>query len=124
MSDQLTTPDVRPPDVVSNRDTTRAHATRLLEALGDNPATIAANLAAQGIRGERCNEGTCPIATYLMRSDLGLHSVSVSGNVAVLFLGDHGQVWCYVDVPDAVEEFIERFDFGAYDELLVAGGAR
>jgi len=107
--------------VVSNRDTTRAAAEQLLAALGDTPAKIARTLYDAGIRGERCNEGACPIATYLLRSDLGLHSVAVIGNVVCLYLGNPGQTWlghAYVDVPDAVEEFIDRFDNGAHDELL------
>ncbi len=104
-------------------DTTRAHATRLLEALGDDPNTIAETLHAAGIRGEDCNEGACPVATYLMRSDLGLHSVEVLGNIIALRFGDGGLCTCYVDVPDPMEEFIERFDKGAYPELLAAGGA-
>lgn len=113
-TDQLATPDV-----VCATDTTRAAVTQLLEALGDTPTTIAERLAAAGIRGERCNEGACPIATYLLHSDLGLHSVGVSGCIASLRFGDGGAYTCYVDVPDAVEEFIHRFDNGAFDELLV-----
>lgn len=112
--------------VVSNRDTTRARATELLEALGGHHTTVARTLAGAGIRGERCNEGACPIATYLMRSDLGLHSVCVMGIVAALYLGEPDQTWvgqCYVDIPDAVVEFINRFDQGAYDELLAGGSA-
>jgi hypothetical protein len=106
--------------VISNRDTIRAAAEQLLTNLGDQPATVAERLHAAGIRGERCNEGACPIATYLLRSDLGLYSVAVSGNIATLRYGDRGAYTVFVDVPDVVEEFIYRFDNGAYDELLKA----
>jgi hypothetical protein len=110
--------------VVSTTDTTRDRAARLLAALGDTPAAIARTLVDAGIRGDRCNEGTCPIATYLMRSDLGLHSVAVSGNIATLRFGHGGAYTCLVRTPDAVEEFIERFDEGGFSELLIGSTAK
>jgi hypothetical protein len=107
--------------VVSNRDTTRAAAEQLLAALGDTPAKIARTLYDAGIRGERCHGSACPIATYLLRSDLGLYDVALMGNIAALYFGDGSNCIC-VDIPDAVAEFIDRFDTGAHDELLA--GAR
>ncbi len=110
--------------IVATTDTTRAAATRLLEALGNTATQVAATLHAAGIRGERCNEGACPIAAYLLRSDLGLFNVAVDGDTATLRFGHRGAYTCYVAVPDPVQDFIEQFDEGDYSELLPAGGAR
>jgi hypothetical protein len=105
--------------VVSTADTTRTAVTQLLTQLGDDPNTVAQRLHAAGIRGERCNEGTCPIATYLLASDLRLARVQVIGNIAVF--GDPDRPFAlgeYVKLSDAVDEFIHRFDNGAYPQLL------
>lgn len=103
--------------VVSNHDTVRAHAARLLAALGDTPEQIAATLHTGGHHGRPQSEDCCPVARYL-RAALDVDHLNVIGNIVVLaYEQDPPRIGDYVDVPDAVEEFIERFDNGDFPQL-------
>jgi hypothetical protein len=120
MNDQPTTPDVRPPTVVSNTDTVRAHATRLLEALGDDPLHVFHALLAGRHYGTPNSEEDCPFANFLLRelADDGVSHVAVIGNIAVFEIGGReAGIGDYVDMPDACEEVVYRFDNGEYPAL-------
>jgi hypothetical protein len=100
-------------------------ATALLAALGDHEDQVAASLKARGITGERGHCGTCPIAVYLLRSDLGCYAVDVDGSIYLWFVGpDDIQHVEKISMPDPVNEFVCAFDTGRYDELLAGGGPR
>jgi hypothetical protein len=103
--------------------TTRA--ADLLAALGDTETQVAATLKAAGITGRRGHCGACPIAVYVLKSDLGCYHVDVDGEAVFLWFtaDDNVQHIETVDLPDPVTDFITHFDLGRYDEL-VAGGAR
>jgi hypothetical protein len=106
-----------------------ARASILLAALGDTETQVAASLKAAGITGDRGLCGSCPIAVYLLRSDLGCYDVAVDGSITMWFVGpDNIQHLETVPMTAAVEDFVNAFDGwpegpGRYDEL-VAGGAR
>jgi hypothetical protein len=110
--------------VVPATDTVRAHAERLLAALGDTPAQIAATLLAAGHHGRPQSEDCCPVARYLLAS-LDIKHLNVIGNIVVLaYAQDPPRICDYVDVPDPVEEFIERFDNGDFPQLHELAVAR
>ena len=109
--------------VVPTAGTLADRAATLLQALGGTPGQVAASLERRGCHGVAGACTVCPIAVYLMRSDLGLHHVAVEEDIAVLFTGGAGQDYTTVALPDPVQQFIARFDRGGYRQLL-AGGAR
>lgn len=106
----------------------RARALELLAALGDTADTVAATLDQLGCRGERGKCSVCPVAVYLLRSDLHPHEASLDVGLATLRMriGDGSRVYD-IPVPAPVRAFIERFDQGKYDGLVVTdaeGGDR
>jgi hypothetical protein len=121
MSDEQPTPAEPDP-------TTRAAA--LLAALGDTETQVAATLKAAGITGRRGECGACPIAVYLLRSDLGCYDVAVDGSITMWFVGpDNIQHLETVPMTDAVNDFVASFDGrngipGRYDELVAGGEQR
>jgi hypothetical protein len=107
--------------VVSNADTTAAHARRLLDELGRTGPDVAAALENGGHYGALEDCGTCPVAVYLLRCDLGLTEVLVDvGQIELTFSGGST---VYLDTPEPVGQFIQAFDNGAHPEL-VKDGAR
>lgn len=96
--------------------TTKAHAVELLEALGTTRDQVAQRLLELGCLGLPGNCGSCPVAVYLMRSDLGLHGVTVLGPEILLFYGTDD--YECIEAPAAVAGFVEKFDDGAYAELV------
>jgi hypothetical protein len=116
MNDQPTTPAGSGTAVlVPTADTLHDRATQHLAALGDTPEQVAATLAEHGCLGIPGNCARCPVAVYLMRSDLDLRNVSVDGVVAILFPGDEDYV--YLDLPDPVIAFVDRFDHDDFPQL-------
>lgn len=106
--------------VVSSADTVRAHATRLLEALGDTPKKAFRALLAGGYYGTPESEHDCPFAVYLRRNleEFGVSQVAVIGNIAIIQLGDaEAGASDYVDMPDACEDLVYAFDNGRYQSL-------
>lgn len=99
-----------------------ARAAELLAALGTSQAQVARRLFEGGHVGRRENCGACPVAVYLMRSDLALHCVAVGNEEVTLWPGDDPDDRLYVNLPEPVAELVYEFDLGGYAEL-VAGGA-
>ncbi|MET0423622.1 MAG: hypothetical protein ABW046_07100 [Actinoplanes sp.] len=88
----------------------------VLRRLGDNRDQVAINLAALDCRGERSNCLACPVALYLLRSELNPVEVLVGDYEAELtYTSGHKDT---VDLPEAVHEFVIGFDHGMYDQLL------
>lgn len=84
-----------------------------LAALPDTADRIAARFAADGIKGTRKDDGCCPVAVYL--TSVGLASPEVTENVIAVG-GDDEDLFEFT--PEHVVEFIQRFDNGAWPELV------
>lgn len=110
-------------------DSIADHATALLAALGDHEDQVAANLKARGITGEQDNCSRCPIAVYLLRSDLVPTLVEVGEDQAQLIYGTGadwhagGDDFINVLLPEPVRRFITAFDDGDYAQLAAGGAA-
>lgn len=101
----------------------KARATDLLVALGDTADTVAATLDRFGCRGKRGACGGCPIAVYLMRSDLGVTDVQVFNALVTLqYRTTEGAVgYTVIDLPAPARAFAGRFDLGEYGGLVATG---
>ena len=85
-----------------------------LIALGDEDQKVAAVLRSKGIKGRKNEACACPIANYLAEI-FGEMSTPEVEESTVKFLGwgdDHMQL------PDAVQDFVESFDLGWFPELI------
>lgn len=79
-----------------------------LKALPDTPDEIAEFLTARGFSGRRGSCYRCPIANYL-----GSHlAVKIDKIILNIDTDQH------LEVPEAVSEFICRFDSGRYPKLI------
>ena len=85
-----------------------------LIALGDEDQKIAAVLAAKGIKGKQREACACPIANYLA-GIFGEKSTPEVQESTVKLLGWSSRD--FIQVPTAVEDFIESFDLGWFPEL-------
>lgn len=104
--------------VVSSRDTTATHIRNLLDRLGTTSTDVAQALLAAGCNGARNECGTCPIAVYLLRSDLGALEVEVSESQ--IRVTSHDGTVVETDTPEPVGRFITGFDFGHFPLLVKA----
>lgn len=95
----------------------RARVAALLAALGDTPNTVADTLLAGGCFGVRGATQACPVAVYLLRSDLQPRPdiVAVYGDFAWLQGAGMGTV--EAPIPTVVDQFINDFDAGKYPDL-------
>lgn len=89
-----------------------ARITELLKGLGETPYAIADKFRTAGIKGQRENEYSCPIATYL------------TGVMGVTCRVTGQSVWALqnsacVDLTAAAESFVERFDYGNFADLAL-----
>lgn len=97
-----------------------ARAANRLEALGNDPETIAAALLAAGVTGRRGSSTGCPVARYLT-AEVRLGCVVVGKGYTFLSLtGVDEQT--HIPTPPAVHAFLVAFDDGAYPHLI-SGGA-
>lgn len=115
MSEQPTTqPDLMP------GLSTQARALELLAELGDTAAQVAATLEAGGHTGRRGSSGRCPVAVYLLHSDLAITIAGVGDETIDLYFesDESGFDVEYIDTPQAAAEFIRAFDGGAFAQLV------
>lgn len=92
----------------------------LEQALAELPDTadgIAAYFAEQGITGQRNHNYCCPVANYVKRTT-AVEDPAVEPGLVEGFGGEGEELVC--ETPAAVKEFVERFDKGAWPELVVA----
>lgn len=107
-----------------------ARRTRLARDIGEalaklavhaTPTSVAITLAAGGWTGLRNRAGSCPVARHLSDAipDLTPGTVRVIGEYVVArdALAEFRQ-FVEMDAPDTVRRFVERFDNGAYPELV------
>lgn len=92
-------------------------ATQLLTQLGNHAEDIAGALQSRDIKGDREDCAACPVAVYLMQSDLGLTDVLVGEEEIQLDFDGHAE---RVDTTPAVRRFIIGFDRGRYPALDAA----
>lgn len=92
-----------------------ARTAELFTALGNTKQTVADRLLEAGHFGEAGSAVGCPVARYLTAA-LPLDFIYVDDSDAIYV----GTTW--VDVPEAVAEFIVAFDRGAYPDLIAADG--
>jgi hypothetical protein len=87
-----------------------------LAALPTEPDEIARVFAELGIKGEREEPDTCPVARYLAAE---LDSIDISVGLA-----DVSAEECTgADLPEHVQRFIYAFDHGDYPQLLADGAS-
>lgn len=93
----------------------------LLLALGDTADKVAKTLASLGIKGNRQECNSCPIAIYLARNESKLFDVEVT----TYCIASCGQQYYLNNVPNdildrlkGVTNFINKFDDGTYPELV------
>jgi hypothetical protein len=93
----------------------------LLDALGDTADGIAERLAEAGITGQRGEAVSCPIARYLSRVEPDIEYIAVFGTVIEIdtTYGDSATLAC----PDAIHEFVTRFDAEHYPHLYLCAEA-
>jgi len=108
---------------------TNERLTELLTALGSSADEVAASLARRGIRGDRHECASCPVARYLRRFAWCSH-VEIGGTKTrrPYAMVSHRGSKAIARLPDAVRDFVLGFDDGRYAGLraspeLVAGGA-
>jgi hypothetical protein len=87
---------------------------KALAELGAFPEEVAANLAKLGIRGKQDVTSHCPVANYL-RKAIGQPVLGV-GETKATAISPYNHVTT-LDLPDAIREFVERFDAGEFKEL-------
>lgn len=94
------------------------HVAGLLEAMGDDPVTVAGTLRTEEIRGMRDSVIAHPVCRWLVRLVPDLGAVLGEETVNVFRPGRgqtrHGAV---VPLPPAVRAFADRFDDGDYPDL-------
>lgn len=100
--------------------TVTVHVTALLNQLGATPDAIHDRLLVLDCKGLRDDCGACPIAVYLLRSDLNPSQVFVGNSTVTLIFGDPAEPDQRVDVhtPEQVSEFVHRYDSGVYLDLV------
>lgn len=81
-------------------------------------ADVPGTLRAAGIRGCRHSGGKCPVALYLQAN--GIPTAYVFEDCAEV----RGIDWARIAMPGPVVEFVERFDDGAYPDLVIGGELR
>jgi len=100
--------------------TVTVHVTALLNHLGGTSEHVHDRLLALDCKGRRDDCGACPIAVYLLRSDLNPSQVFVGDSTVTLIFGDPAEPDQRVDVrvPEPVSEFVHRYDSGVYLDLV------
>lgn len=98
---------------------TVSRAAELLAALGSTKEEVAATLAGAGIAGRRNDCRACPVALYLLKSDLAVDRVYVGDEEVELWFVDenNNDVYERIDLPEPVAQWVTSFDAGQYDEL-------
>ncbi len=86
-----------------------------LTALGDTKEAVRANLAAQGIKGVRCNSHNCPLARVVQTVPGATDSSVGTSNITVFV--PHSVETIHCAMPPACIEFIRDFDTHNYSEL-------
>lgn len=89
-----------------------------LRSLGPDSDTIAETLGEMGFFGDH-NASSCPIATYLQSHPMVSVAAACAEHTYVIDV--EGQE-AYLENPDAVEEFVSRFDDGDFPELEHSDG--
>jgi hypothetical protein len=106
-----------------------------LKALGRSPESVAANLLAMGIEGDREECGSCPVAKYVVASVEAVRLVDANGikvrigsreDAFELGYGEilHEDNTIEVTTPGPVSMFIEMFDNRRFPELDLSRGYR
>ena len=92
-----------------------------LRELGQTADDVAQSLLAAGIQGVVSNPVLCPVAQYLVQrlQDLSVCRtyVNCDGSVVTWYDEKAGRLSVDIMNPVSVDEFIDRFDGGAYPQL-------
>jgi hypothetical protein len=101
-----------------------ARATELLDALGATRGEVAERLLEDGHRGVPGSCTRCPVALFLLRSDLGLIDVMVGDIEVELRVSDY-ELPIRITTPASVTDFLLAFDHGTdYQDLNSAARRR
>lgn len=87
-----------------------------LAELGDTPEDVAAQLNRLGCRGQRKHGEDCPVHNFLTNR-VWLDVSYLHVDYEAIEFDDGHDLFQRADVPDAVAEFITRFDKGEWDFL-------
>jgi hypothetical protein len=98
-----------------------AAVAKLLADLGDTADAIADRLRALGIKGRARQACHCPVANYIERQS-AYTGASVSRDLVLAVDPDLNYEALEVPTPDAVAEFVRRFDDGVYLDLVEVAG--
>lgn len=94
------------------------HIANLLDTMGDDPATVAATLRAEEIRGMRGSALAHPVCRWLVRLVPDLGAVIGADTIQVFRPGrGHSMQSVLVPLPAQVRAFADRFDDGQHPEL-------
>jgi len=101
-------------------DRLREYVENSLKCLGNDPWTVAQTLKELGITGERWRAPSCPIAAYTSGLGKGIHHTLTSGSITYVYpaSGSLDDVFGVLH-PYPVAAFIEEFDDGLYEYLVV-----
>jgi hypothetical protein len=90
---------------------------RLVKAINfDTPEEVADFLHKRGIKGNRVEANSCPVAQYITSSNFGFEWASVFDTVGA---GKHlDDVGVSITTPTAVRTFVSEFDLGKYPHLV------
>jgi hypothetical protein len=90
-----------------------------LVALGDNAQAVADTLEAEGIKGASMLAQACPIANYLRHIYPEATTCLVSPLRATVSVSNsRKETGDSVRLPQAITDFINRFDMGKYPNLI------
>lgn len=86
-----------------------------LTGMGSTREEVAKTLRDAGIKGKRRCAGECPVALYLMQ-DEELPEATVASRAPMAMAGPQGGR-VVIRLPTPVEEFVNAFDSGRYEDL-------
>jgi hypothetical protein len=90
-----------------------------LQALGTTAQQVADTLDAEGIKGARMRASACPIANYLRDIYPDATTCLVSPLRATVSVSNsRKETGDSVRLPQAITDFINRFDMGKYPNLI------
>jgi hypothetical protein len=111
----------------SNKAELKKRIAPMLDALGNDPATVAETLTMCDLQGRRGSSTDCVVARYLQtmtEDDPGVRCIVVSVNSVRVRSASSWRFELRLPLPPAVRSFIWGFDRGRYPDLVGDPGRR
>jgi hypothetical protein len=109
------------------RQVLRNEVTTLLNGLGGRAEDVAANLAAEGVRGLPRDRNNCAIARYLnavLGADPQVRAIVVGSSKLWVRRAPWWSAATLVEIPVPVQQFISLFDSDTYPDLISVPATR